>query len=97
VKPDTKTAMRQLIGQIRTAIPFDLPEARTCDGPCEGCSMKLLTYLETEVENWEYRLDEGETPNFGDLNRLAKSAGRIHRVLEKNGLTGSPKKTPTDN
>lgn len=59
--------------------------------------MKLLTYLESEVENWEYRLDEGETPNFGDLNRLAKSAGKIHRVLEKNGLTETQKKTPTDN
>jgi len=78
--------MRQLIDQIRGALPFDLPEARVCSGPCEGCSMKLLEFVETELESWEQRLDQGETPNFGDLSKLARTARKVHRVLLDNGL-----------
>jgi hypothetical protein len=79
--------MRDLIEQVRLAIPFDLPEAQVCraDG-CDGCSLKLLSYLETELEGWEQRLAEGVQPNFGDLHRLAASARKIHRILSKNGL-----------
>jgi len=86
MKPDTRSAMRELIGQIREAMPFDLPQARVCAGPCEGCSVKLLDYLESELEGWEHRLDDGEQPTFGDLSRLAKSARKIHKVLAANGL-----------
>ncbi len=46
MKPDTRTAMRNLIGQIRTAIPFDLPEAQMCSDSCDGCSIKLLEFAE---------------------------------------------------
>jgi hypothetical protein len=53
MKPDAPTAMRQLITQIRETLPFDAPQARVCQGPCEGCSMKLLDYLETELDDWE--------------------------------------------
>ncbi len=86
MKPDTRTAMRRLIGQIREAMPFDLPEARVCEGPCDGCSMKLLDYLESDLEGWERRLDEGETPNLGDLAQLARTGRKIHRVMVANGL-----------
>lgn len=78
--------MRELITQIRQEIPFDLPEARICEGICKGCSLKLLEYLEMEVETWEYRLDHDDTPNFGDLKQLARSSRKIHRVLQVNGL-----------
>jgi len=88
VKPDTVTAMQQLIAQVREAMPFDLPEAQQCAGPCEGCSMKLLAFLEGELEAWERRLDEGERPNLGDVSRLARTSRKIHRVMEKNGLVG---------
>lgn len=87
MKPDTSTAMRDLIAQVRHALPFDLPEARVCDGPCKGCSHKLLDYLESELEDWELRLAQGEQPGLLELSRLAKTSRKVHRVLSKNGLT----------
>lgn len=86
MKPDTATAMRQLIKQVRETIPFDIPEAVLCADECRGCSMKLLEYLASELDDWEFKLDQGEIPNFGDINQLAKSSRKIYRVLEKNGL-----------
>ena len=86
MKPDTVTAMRQLIQQIRQHIPFDLPEAYVCSDNCNGCSMKLLEFLDMEVLDWERRLTAGERPNFGDIRRLANMGRKIHRVLDKNGL-----------
>ena len=86
MKPDTSTAMHNLIRQIRENIPFDLPEAYTCMDNCNGCSMKLLEFLDMELLAWESRLKEGERPDFGDLSRIARMARKIHRVLVKNGL-----------
>ncbi|MCW8930401.1 MAG: hypothetical protein OQL19_09205 [Gammaproteobacteria bacterium] len=85
-KPDRTIAMRQLIQQVRVAMPFDLPEANLCSGKCNGCSQKLLDYLDTELEDWEYRLREGEVPNFGEIQRIAKTSKKIYRVLDRNGL-----------
>lgn len=78
--------MGQLIAQIRQELPFDAPAARACAGPCEGCSMKLLDYLESELEQWEARLRAGERPGLADLSKLANSARKIHRGLRRNGL-----------
>lgn len=78
--------MRILIDQIRTGLPFDVPESRICQGPCQGCPLKLLDYMETEILDWERRLEEGDKPGLADLSRLAKSAKRVKRVLDKNGL-----------
>ncbi len=61
MKPNTRDAMFQLIGQIREALPFDSPAARVCEGPCDGCSMKLLEYMDQELENWEHRLKASRT------------------------------------
>ena len=89
-KPDTRAAMLHLIGQIREAIPFDLTADEICGDSCQGCSSKLLIYLESELDAWEIRLADGAIPNFGDLNRLAKQSRKIYRALEANGLfTGS--------
>lgn len=85
-KPDTATAMRILIVQIRSALPFDQPIAQYCTGNCQGCSMKLLEFLATELEDWEQRLAQGEQPSLVDLSQLAKSGWEIHRVLQHNGL-----------
>ncbi|HEB96851.1 MAG TPA: hypothetical protein ENI96_10535 [Sedimenticola thiotaurini] len=85
-KPDTRTAMARLIGEIRAALPFDAPETRYCGDDCRFCAPKLLAYLESELEEWEQRLADGGRPDFGDLNRLARSARRIHRALQRNGL-----------
>ncbi|RKT46495.1 hypothetical protein [Thiocapsa rosea] len=86
MKPNTRTAMQQLIGQVRAAIPFDAAQTRVCSGDCSGCSQKLLDYLEGELAAWEQRLAEGDRPSLADLSRLAKTARKIHRVLVRNGV-----------
>jgi hypothetical protein len=88
MKPDTATAMRDLIRQARESIPFDAPETETCADECRGCSVKLLEYLQAELETWEYRLECGETPDFKDLSQLARSCRKIHQTLKKNGVIG---------
>ena len=86
MKPDTRTAMQQLIEEVRAEIPFDAAQARVCSGDCSGCSQKLLDYLEGELAAWEQRLAEGDRPSLADLSRLAKTARKIHRVLVRNGV-----------
>ena len=86
MKPDTTTAMRQLITQVRDAIPFDLPAARACVGECNGCSVKVLEYLDGELCAWEARLAAGERPSIGDLHRLGRTSRKVYRVLAANGL-----------
>lgn len=80
--------MRQVIAEIRERIPFDLPQAQRCLGHCQGCSMKLLQFLDGELEAWERRLDGGEQPGFEELSDLMRTAKKVHRVLERNGLIG---------
>ena len=85
-KPDTREAMRILIDQIRAAIPFHLSAADICRDECRNCSVKLLEYLDSELDAWQSRLDNHEIPDFRDLSRLAKSGHKIYRALQKNGL-----------
>ncbi|MEW8015223.1 MAG: hypothetical protein AB2807_10700 [Candidatus Sedimenticola endophacoides] len=89
-KPDTATAMRRLIAQVRAGIPFDRPREQLCAEGCQGCTLKLLDYLAGELEEWEARLGRGEVPNFGDLHQLADSSRKIHRTLRRNGLIKDP-------
>lgn len=89
MKPDTSTAMRQLIGEIRAVVPFEQPDAALCRADCRGCSVKLMAYLEDEVLNWETRLDDGDKPGLRDLSQLAKSARKVHAVLVRNGVISS--------
>lgn len=85
-KPNTTDAMRQLIQEVKTALPLDLTPIDVCSDECKNCSIKLVEYIATELENWEYKLDAGDTPDFKDLSRLAKSSQKIYRALVKNGL-----------
>ncbi|MDY7115538.1 hypothetical protein RAN53_04205 [Halomonas sp. SSL-5] len=85
-RPDLGTAMHRLIREMRTRVPFATPEASLCRGPCRGCSKKLLEFLDTELEEWEDRLEEGEVPRFGDLKRLEKLATKVMAALRRNGL-----------
>ncbi len=85
-KANPSVAMSQLIAEVRVAVPFDTPVSELCDGPCTGCSKKLLDFLDQELEEWETRLDRGDSPTFGDLQRLGKQSQKIFRVLQKNGL-----------
>ncbi|WP_252178875.1 hypothetical protein [Endozoicomonas sp. 4G] len=86
MKPNTQTAMQELILQVREAIPFDMPEAEICTGKCVGCPKKLLEFLDQELTDWESRLEDEEAPRLGDLSRLAKTSKKVHKALAKNGL-----------
>lgn len=79
--------MQDLIAEIRRTLPFDAAEAQVCQGPCDGCSLKLLNFLESELEGWQQRLDEGEKPGFKELSGLLKIARKVQRVIERNGLS----------
>jgi hypothetical protein len=92
MKPDATTAIQQLIVQIRSTFPFDRAEAQICAGPCQGCSLKLLGFLETELDDWEARIDAGERPGLAELSQLIRTSRKIARVLQKADLmqtTGS--------
>jgi hypothetical protein len=78
--------MRNLIAEIRNRLPFDKPEAQICSDPCRGCSIKLLDYMQSELEAWEQRLDAGEKPGLADLSRLEKKGRKVYRKLRENQL-----------
>jgi hypothetical protein len=84
--PDTATAMHRMIAQVRAVIPLGLPAAQACTGECNGCSVKLLEYLDGELAHWEARLAAGERPTFRDLAQLERTSRKVYRVLAANGL-----------
>ena len=84
-KPGTRVAMARLIGQVRAALPFAADPDRLCNGECRGCALKLLEYLDGELQTWEGRLAAGETPRLGDLHRLGRTARKVHDALERSG------------
>lgn len=86
MKPQPAQAMQGLIDKIRAAIPFDTPEASLCVGPCQGCSKKLIEFLDSELKQWQLKLSQGESPTLGELEKLGRCAKKIHKVLIKNGI-----------
>lgn len=90
MKPDTTTAMQQLIARIRAEFPFDQPEAQLCAGPCNVCSLKLLEYLRSELDTWDARLAEGERPGLAELSALIRTSRRIAAALHKAGQMPAP-------
>lgn len=94
MKPDAIEAMAHLISQIRSTFPFGQSSTQIRAGPCQGCSMKLLGYLEMELDAWDARLDAGERPSLAELSRLSRTARKIARVLEKSGLMPTSAPSP---
>lgn len=88
MKPNTRQAMYNLICEINKRVPMQLSEDEICrdKDDCKSCSIKLVEYLSGEIESWEYRLEQGDVPNFKDLSRLIRTATKIHTALKKNGL-----------
>lgn len=86
MKPDSRTAMRRLIVEIRANFPFDLPQTSVCTGPCRSCAWKLLAFLEDECDSWEQRLDDNQDPGLAGISRLLRSARKIARVLYRDGV-----------
>ena len=85
MKPKTPAAMQQIIQQVRQTLPFDTPQGYVCADECKGCSLKLMEFLDLELMDWEDRLQQGEVPNLGDVQRIARISRKVHAVLDKNG------------
>ena len=86
MKPNTSIAMQNLIDEVRETMPFDAGEAQLCADSCNGCSLKLLEFLDMELQDWEQKLREGVEPSFGDIHKMGKTCKKIYMVLKKNGL-----------
>lgn len=85
-KPDCTTAMRQLIASVRSDFPLNEPDANICGISCVGCPKKLLEIVDTELCEWEVKLDDNVTPKLGDISRLGKLCKNVRRGLKRNGL-----------
>lgn len=85
-KPDRQTAMLNIIKLVREDFPFYAPESQICGDTCVGCPKKLLELAETEVIEWEHKLQIGEIPNFAEIDRFAKLCRNIRRSLVRNGV-----------
>lgn len=87
MKPKTTVVMFNIIQQIGETFPFAISEQELCADTCSyGCPKKLLEYIDMEITEWEQRLENGEIPDFRDIQRLSKTGRNIYRVLEKNNL-----------
>ena len=90
MKPKTDVVMADVIRQIKEAFPFELGEDEICGDSCShGCAKNLLEYMHAEITEWELRLQKGEIPNFGDINKLSRTGKKIYKVLQKNNLVAS--------
>ena len=90
MRPNAAQAMLQLIDEVRLRFPFDLPQAQVCGDGCRGCSIKLLGFLEGELDSWEARLAAGEQPGLAELSQLLRVTRKVGRVLENAGLMRLP-------
>ena len=90
MKPNTTQAIQQLIDEVRLTFPFDLPRAQVCGDECRGCSIKLLGFLESELDSWESRLATGEKPGLAELSQLLRVTRKVGRVLQNAGLMQMP-------
>ena len=98
MKPKTDVVMADIIKQIKDTFPFDMSEEEMCADTCAyGCPRNLLEYMHAEITEWEQRLENGEIPNFGDIQKLAKRAKKIYRVLERNHLVDSDREAKDKN
>lgn len=94
MKPKTDVVMVNMIEQVRDSFPFELSEEELCAETCShGCPKKLMEYMQLEIAEWEQRLEEGETPNFCDIQKFSKTGRKIYRVLEKNDLVNGDDKS----
>lgn len=86
IKPSCKDAMLSLIIRVRKEFPFEKPESQICGTSCIGCPKKLLEIVDTDLCEWESKIDNGINPTLNDLHRLAKLCKNIKRGLSRNNL-----------
>jgi len=90
MKPRTDVVMSDIINKIKATFPFAMGEEELCGDTCShGCALKLLEFMYMEISEWEERLEDGEIPNFKDIQKITKTSKKIYKVLEKNNLVGS--------
>lgn len=85
-KPDCTSAMQKLITEVRGDFPFNVPEANICGISCIGCPKKLLEIVDTELCDWESKLDNQVVPKLGEISQLGKLCKNVRRGLKRNGL-----------
>jgi len=96
-KPKIQHAVEQLVTRLRDELPFHLPPDQLCQHSCSGCPKKLMEYLDTELEDVEYRLTNGDEFSLGEISKLARTGGKIFKVMEKNGLVHLEKQDKPSN
>lgn len=82
-KPDRQTAMLNIIQLVRDDFPFYAPESQICSDTCVGCPKKLLELVDTEIIDWQYKIECGEIPDFSEIDRFAKLCKNVRRSLVK--------------
>lgn len=88
-KPDTRTAIANLIREARDRLPFDLSFAGNCEGRCDECPFKLLEFLDMALSHWETRLERGDLPTLGDVHTLGRECQEVHAILSAQNLVRS--------
>lgn len=78
--------MEDLIRQAREKIPFHLTFTGDCEGRCDECAFKLMEFLDTDLCDWEARLKRGDTPNLGDVHKLADDCKAVYAIIQAQGL-----------
>ena len=89
MEPDVKTAMENLIKEVRSKISFKLSFSGNCEGRCEECPEKLLEYLDIDLLNWEDKLKKGQNPTLTDLERLGRECLETYKILQKHGVVAA--------
>jgi len=87
MKPGTPVAMLDLIQQVRSVFPFAMTKEELCAETCSyGCPQKLLEFVDMEFTEWEQRINNGEIPNLGDIQKLSNTSKKVYTILKKNNL-----------
>ncbi len=86
MKPNTSIAMKMLIEQVQSALPFERPEHEICAGKCVGCPKKMLEYMGSELDHYQCQLDNEVIPSLGEISDLARVAKKVHRSMARNSL-----------
>lgn len=87
-KPDRKTAMLELIKQVKAEFPLYEPSTFICGAntDCQGCPKKLLELVDSEINYWEHAIARGVIPSFDQLRRFGKMCLGVKRGLARNNL-----------
>ncbi|WP_285163389.1 hypothetical protein [Shewanella goraebulensis] len=88
MKPDRTTAMQNIISQVKSEFPLTEPETFVFgpEGSCQGCPKKLLELVDSEISYWEAAINNGDTPQLGEISRFGKLCKNVKRGLDRNGV-----------